>query len=73
MRGKDGRITTHGSPVRRKDRELYKTEVKPCRTKKLSKEELDNELRKIGVEGKPTYRKRVKSNNIKELVLIEQR
>ena len=53
MMGADGRITAHGSPVRRKDREMYKTEVKPCRTKKLSKEELDNELRKIGVEGKP--------------------
>ena len=53
MMGTDGRITAHGSPVRRKDREMYKTEVKPCRTKKLSKEELDNELRKIGVEGKP--------------------
>ena len=53
MMGADGRITDHGSPVRRKDREMYKTEVKPCRTKKLSKEELDNELRKIGVEGKP--------------------
>lgn len=47
MMGADGRITAHGSPVRRKDREMYKTEVKPCRTKKLSKEELDNELRKI--------------------------
>ena len=53
MMGADGRITAHGSPVRRKDREMYKTEVKPCRTKKLSKEELDNELRKIGVEEKP--------------------
>lgn len=53
MMGADGRITAHGSPVWRKDREMYKTEVKPCRTKKLSKEELDNELRKIGVEGKP--------------------
>lgn len=53
MMGTDGRITVHGSPVRRKDREMYNTEVKPCRTKKLSKEELDNELRKIGVEGKP--------------------
>ena len=53
MMGTDGRITVHGSPVRRNDREMYNTEVKPCRTKKLSKEELDNELRKIGVEGKP--------------------
>ena len=49
----DGRIMSHGSPVRKTDREMYKSEVKPCKTIKLSREELDKELRKISVEEKP--------------------
>ena len=68
MMGTDGRITAHGSPVRRKDREMYKTEVKPCRTKKLSKEELDNELRKIGVEGKPMMQNTLIKEDLERLL-----
>ena len=68
MMGADGRITAHGSPVRRKDREMYKTEVKPCRTKKLSKEELDNELRKIGVEGKPMMQNTLIKEDLERLL-----
>ena len=68
MMGADGRITANGSPVRRKDREMYKTEVKPCRTKKLSKEELDNELRKIGVEGKPMMQNTLIKEDLERLL-----
>lgn len=44
-----GRIITFGNPAKKKDREMYKTEVKPCKTIKASQEEIAEELKKLGI------------------------
>ena len=41
---------TAGTPVKMPEREMYKTEVKPCRTIKASPEEIAAELKKLGLE-----------------------
>lgn len=44
-----GRIVVSGIPVKKKDREMYTVEVKPCKTRKVSRACINRELEKLGI------------------------